>query len=803
MDRGRGRVMGGVGPALGARVPGGGATGARRETAPVGSSSARGAAGGLCTAALNAGSSSGTGAPIAAAAAAAATAAAAVAAPSAGGVGTGRGAGPDHREVRYAEGVLAMINVLRLLSLGGPRTWDHAQHSATGMARARRPAPGSAGREVNLLANHFAVGLPPGVVPVVYAVRITPHGLSDSSDTAADGVPCAALAQRVVEALAAEAGWPSGWALTQGCHGLVCGQAFLGTDQAAAVVTLPSPCATSPLQPGHGATDGPAPPSGASETSNITHSMTYNVTLCYQGSAGLADGAVPGAGLLGGSVVLEALLRAAALTAPTAVAAVPTPTPAVAALVGGQQQAGTCGSPGACNDTGGGTGASAITASGPPSPAALVGDTAAAAPYLPTPSPTPPSPGSVLPGTDGTAQAQGCAPPALLATVPRVRVGDAVFLHAPGVPELHVPLGGAVEGWLGFRQRLLSGLSEEDQQGDAMSQGMGQGTGMHSPAALQLDLTAAPFFVPGPLLPALPGLLSGLRSPLAGDGAGTMASPLATPTLTTLDTTHAAALGGLLCGVRVQVTLPGRRVRSGPVRGISHLGADSMQLTLRCACVAGPAGASVTVAAYMAAVHGVALVAPGLPCLDVALPGCGPGPLWYPLELVSLAPWQRYPAPLGAGALAALGRLGAKRPGERRAWLEALAAGLGDAAGMCGAGAPGAAAGAGCPLMVSPMPAVLRGRVLPPPHLAYGTPECVFPGSQGQWNVRACRLPGPCRIASWALVALMAQADIDVEGPAGVLPFLADLTAGLGAAGVDVALPPVVYEQVCVGGGDA
>jgi hypothetical protein len=43
----------------------------------------------------------------------------------AGGAG-GRGAGPDHREVRYAEGVLAMINILRVLMLGGPRITDAA-----------------------------------------------------------------------------------------------------------------------------------------------------------------------------------------------------------------------------------------------------------------------------------------------------------------------------------------------------------------------------------------------------------------------------------------------------------------------------------------------------------------------------------------------------------------------------------------------------------------------------------------------------------------------------------------------------
>jgi hypothetical protein len=66
----------------------------------------------------------GLGAAIAAGQGAAGAAGAAAAAAGAG----GRGAGPDHREVRYADGVLAMINVLRLLTLGGPRTWDANMH---------------------------------------------------------------------------------------------------------------------------------------------------------------------------------------------------------------------------------------------------------------------------------------------------------------------------------------------------------------------------------------------------------------------------------------------------------------------------------------------------------------------------------------------------------------------------------------------------------------------------------------------------------------------------------------------------
>jgi hypothetical protein len=40
-------------------------------------------------------------------------------------------------------------------------------------------------------------------------------------------------------------------------------------------------------------------------------------------------------------------------------------------------------------------------------------------------------------------------------------------------------------------------------------------------------------------------------------------------------------------------------------------------------------------------------------------------------------------------------------------------------------------------------------------------------GPQGQWNVKACRLPGCSRISSWVMVVLLPQAAVDIEGPAG------------------------------------
>jgi hypothetical protein len=86
--------------------------------------------------------------------------------------------------------------------------------------------------------------------------------------------------------------------------------------------------------------------------------------------------------------------------------------------------------------------------------------------------------------------------------VPRVQVGRSVFLHAPGNVELHAPLGGGVEGWLGFRQRLA-----DTQAGPA----------------LVMDLTAAPFLEPGPIISSLPALL-GRPAALLPSGAAAAAT---------------------------------------------------------------------------------------------------------------------------------------------------------------------------------------------------------------------------------------------------------------------------------------
>jgi hypothetical protein len=51
--------------------------------------------------------------------------------------------------VRYADGVLAMINVLRLLTLGGPRTWDANMYKQVRCAEASCSRSGSAALQQN------------------------------------------------------------------------------------------------------------------------------------------------------------------------------------------------------------------------------------------------------------------------------------------------------------------------------------------------------------------------------------------------------------------------------------------------------------------------------------------------------------------------------------------------------------------------------------------------------------------------------------------------------------------------------
>lgn len=158
-----------------------------------------------------------------------------------------------------------------------------------------------------------------------------------------------------------------------------------------------------------------------------------------------------------------------------------------------------------------------------------------------------------------------------------------------------------------------------------------------------------------------------------------------------------------------------------------------------------------------------------------------PHPPTHPLQNTSVPAGERFSAaPLSHQQLTALNRLaGAKKATDRRTWLEGIVGplalathasasgnsgnsgsgsgsssvpqltaaigGLGlDSTSAAAAGSGGSAegqqqqqakgGGAGpvlpVGLDVSPALGVVRGRVLPPPHLAYAAPECAYPGSQ-------------------------------------------------------------------------
>jgi hypothetical protein len=65
-------------------------------------------------------------------------------------------------------------------------------------------------------------------------------------------------------------------------------------------------------------------------------------------------------------------------------------------------------------------------------------------------------------GSNGQTAAAAAAERAAAAGFPgvrRVRVGDTVYFYAPGNPELHAPLGGGLEGWLGFKEVRRGGVA--------------------------------------------------------------------------------------------------------------------------------------------------------------------------------------------------------------------------------------------------------------------------------------------------------------------------------------------------------
>jgi hypothetical protein len=171
---------------------------------------------------------------------------------------------------------------------------------------------------------------------------------------------------------------------------------------------------------------------------------------------------------------------------------------------------------------------------------------------------------------------------------------------------------------------------------------------------------------------------------------------------------------------------------------------------------------------------------------------------------------QRFCSPLTHQQLGGLNRLSSKKATDRRSWLEGIVGPLAAAAHTGGsngssssaaplpaAALPGlgldpsaaaaaaaagqrspAAGGSSGPVLptgveVSGALGMVRGRVLPPPHLAYATPECAYPGSQVGFGVRvdvccACQ-PSALNCVHWfgVLVARSGSVEKDAVGSEG------------------------------------
>lgn len=74
--------------------------------------------------------------------------------------------------------------------------------------------------------------------------------------------------------------------------------------------------------------------------------------------------------------------------------------------------------------------------------------------------------------------------------------------------------------------------------------------------------------------------------------------------------------------------------------------------------------------------------------------------------------------------------------------------------------------------------------------------------SQGQWNLKAFRVPSSATATAtgsseicWAMVCLLPQSEVDIEGPSGITPFLVDLVSSLNTMGIKCSVPPVLFEQ--------
>ncbi|XP_012571791.1 protein argonaute 16-like [Cicer arietinum] len=155
----------------------------------------------------------------------------------------------------------------------------------------------------------------------------------------------------------------------------------------------------------------------------------------------------------------------------------------------------------------------------------------------------------------------------------------------------------------------------------------------------------------------------------------------------------------------------------------------------------------VTVYEYFSEHRGIELISSAyLPCLDVGKPN---RPIFFPLELCSLVPLQRYTKALSPVQRTSLVEKSRQKPHER---IKILTNAIGNSC------YDDDAVLAACGISVNKQFTPVEGRVLETPKLKVGKNEDCFPNN-GRWNFNKKTLLRPSDIDYWAVVNFSARCD--------------------------------------------
>ncbi|KAK3134663.1 hypothetical protein QOZ80_5BG0409160 [Eleusine coracana subsp. coracana] len=183
----------------------------------------------------------------------------------------------------------------------------------------------------------------------------------------------------------------------------------------------------------------------------------------------------------------------------------------------------------------------------------------------------------------------------------------------------------------------------------------------------------------------------------------------------------------------------------------------------------------ITVYDYFVKKKGIDLRYSGpLPCINVGKPK---RPTYFPIELCSLVPLQRYTKALSTLQRSSLVEKSRQKPQERMTVLhDALQRSNYDSDPILRA----------CGISIAPNFTQVEGRVLQAPKLKAGNGEDIFPRN-GRWNFTNKKLIQTCTVDKWAAVNFSARCDVK--------NLIRDLMRNASAKGIQMDEPFHVFEE--------